>query len=140
MVMHEEPKRVYIGLPEHITHRVLWVGSEYRTNHLSRIPGGSDVVVEYHDGQVSGYDWIKRPSNYIRTFFAGIVEYGLDEKSQIQIVKLKIATVFARKYKNEDEYSTSAFVEVWNSETSNEVPWKSLERFEGKQLPSQSNE
>lgn len=134
-----EPKRVYIGLPEHLVGAVLWVAREYRTNPLSHIPGGSDVVVEYHDGRVFGYDWIKNPPAYIGTFFAGIVEYAsnvfkrLDEQSQIEITKRKIARVFARKYKDESEYSTASFMEVWNSESSNEMPVNALKRFERQQ-------
>lgn len=130
-----EPERVYIGLPLRLAHVVLWVDRQYRTNRLSHIPGGSDVVVEYHDGSALGYDWIKMPDAYIRTFFAGIIEYGsdefnrLDEKNQIEITKNKIASFYARKYNNEEEYSTAVFVEVWNSETSKEMPWNALKRF-----------
>jgi cold shock CspA family protein len=67
-------KYVYLGLPEHLTHIVLWVDPKYRKNRLSFIPGGSDVVVEYHNGQALGYNRIKMPSRYIRTFFDGIVD------------------------------------------------------------------
>ncbi|QFS49788.1 hypothetical protein [Nostoc sphaeroides] len=134
-----EPERVYIGLPQRLAHLILWVDRRYRTNILSHIPGGSDVVVEYHDGRVLGYDWIKMPWVYIRTFFAGIVEYGsdefnrLDKNMQLQIAKNKIATLYARKYKDDEEYSTARFEKAWDSETSNEMPWKSLERFDCRQ-------
>ena len=133
---HKVPSRVYIGLPEDLAHHVSWVAREHRTNHLSHIPGGSDVIVEYHSGKVFGYDWIKKPSAYIRTFFAGIVEYAsddfrkMDEQSQSEIARRKIARVFARKYKDESEYSTASFIEVWNSETSNKMLWKALEKFD----------
>ena len=133
------PERVYIGLPERLVDLVLWVERKYRTNPLSHMPGGSDVVVEYHDGQALGYDWIKKPSVYIRTFFAGIVEYGsheyngFNQNRQLEIAKDKIAKFYARKYSDDEEYSTAAFEEVWNSNTSNEMPWKSLERFDCKQ-------
>ncbi|MEH2122630.1 MAG: hypothetical protein V7K46_31645 [Nostoc sp.] len=30
--VHREPERVYLGLPEHLTHLVLWVDRKYRTN------------------------------------------------------------------------------------------------------------
>lgn len=148
-----EPERVYIGLPLRLADVVLWVDRTYRTNPLSHIPGGYDVVVEYHDGSALGYDWIKYPWAYIRTFFGGIIEYGsdeshsgspgtgrtsdpkkgdfnkLDEKIQLEITKNKIARFYARKYNNEEEYSTAVFVEVWNSETSKEMPWNALKRF-----------
>ena len=132
-------ERVYIGLPERLVPIVLWVDRKYRTNHLSHIPGGSDVVVEYHDGRVLGYDWIKKPSVYIRTFFAGLVEYGsdefktLDKNMQLQIAKNKIARLYAREYNDDEEYSTTGFEVAWNSETSEEMPWKSLERFDRRQ-------
>ena len=135
----DEISHVYIGLPEHLAMAVLWVAREYRTNPLSHIPGGSDVVVEYHDGRVFGYDWIKKPSAYISKFFAGIIEYAsdifneLDEQRQIEITKRKIAKVFARKYKDKNEYSTASFIEVWNSESSNEMPVDALKRFERQQ-------
>lgn len=184
-----EPERVYIGLPLYLADIILWVDRQYRTNPLSYIPGGYDVVVEYHDGRALGYDWIKKPWAYIRTFFAGIIEDGsdesdpdyppnptpdplpnptpdpppnptpdlpkfdcneshsrslgtgrtsdpkkgdfnkLDEKSQLEITKNKIARFYTRKYSDDEEYLTAAFVEVWNSETSNEMPWKSLQAF-----------
>jgi cold shock CspA family protein len=132
----EEPANVYVGLPEHLADCVLWVAREYRSNPLSHIPGGSDVVVECHNNKAFGYDWIKRPSAYIKTFFAGIVEYessvfeDLNEQQKINIAKQKISRIFARKYKNPDERSQARFFEVWNSDTSDEMPWKSLENFE----------
>jgi hypothetical protein len=57
-------KRVSLGLPKSLVNDVLWVAREYRTNPLSHEPGGSDVVVEYHNDEVLGYDWIKFPSKY----------------------------------------------------------------------------
>jgi len=135
----KELKRVYVGLPEHLAHFVLWVDPKYRPNPLSHIPGGSDVIVEYQDGRVFGYDWVKIPSAYVKSFFGEIVEYGsnefreLNEKSQLQIAKQKLARVYARQYRNEDEYLTATFTEVWSSETSNEMPWKALQNFEYRQ-------
>lgn len=133
-----EPERVYIGLPLRLAHVVLWVDRQYRTNPLSHIPGGYDVVVEYHDGRALGYDWIKMPWAYIRTFFGGIIEYGsdefnrLDEKSQLELAKNKIAKFYARWYSNNRERSIAQFEEVWNSETATEMPWKALRRLSSK--------
>lgn len=134
-----EPQQVYIGLPQRLADAVLWVGDKYRTNPLSRRPGGSDVVVEYHNGYVLGYDKIKYPPVYIHTFFPGIVEYGgdefnrLDERQKLQIAKQKIARFYWRTDNNDQDYSTANFVEVWNSETSNEMPWESFRRFKHQQ-------
>jgi hypothetical protein len=113
---HEEPQRVYIGLPENFVNRVLWVARQYRTHIWSHEPGGYDVVVEYDNEEVRGYDWIKRPSAYIRSFFYG-----------------EIVRVFARNYVKEEEYSTASYEEVWNIESSNEDPCEALEKFEQKQ-------
>ena len=132
----EPPKQVYIGLPDHLSDVVLWVARKYRTNMLSHIPGGSDVVVEYHDGRALGYDWIKNTASYISSFFAGMVDYEsdvfkqLNKSRQIEIAKNKIARVFARKYRNESERPYISFVEVWNSVTSDEMPWEALSRFD----------
>jgi hypothetical protein len=128
----EEPHRVFIGLPQHLVHKVLWVATQFRTNPLSRKPGGCEVIVEYHDGRALGYDRIKVPSAYIDQFFDGIVEYAssdfklLDEATQIEVTKEKIARFFARK-------ENGTFVEVWNSETSDEMPWMALRKFERQQ-------
>ena len=125
------PERVFIGMPEHLIDRVLWVSQEHRTHPLSRTPGGFKIVVEYHDGRAFGYDRIKSPSAYIRKFFTRIVEYGksdfteLDEGVQLTIAKIKVVKFYAKK-------DNRAFEEVWNSETSTVMPWKSLEKFENK--------
>ncbi len=134
--MTSQPKRVYIGLPKHLADLILWVGRKYRTNPLSHKPGGGDVVVEYHDGRARGYDWIKDPSAYIEKSFARIVDceviyfMSLETAFQLEIAKRKIARVFARSYKSNDAYSTASYTEIWNSVTSNEMPWESLKRLE----------
>ncbi|MDB9314238.1 hypothetical protein PN462_14085 [Spirulina sp. CS-785/01] len=105
---------VYIGLPEHLINNVLWVSRNSRTHIWSHIPGGSDVVVEYYNGRAYGYDWIKRPSAYIATFFSG-----------------EISTVYARIYNDDREYSTATFEEVWNAEKdSEEKLWNTLKKFD----------
>ncbi len=133
---NREIKQIYTGLPKHLANHVFWPSRSYRTNHLSHIRGGSDVVVEYHEGDVFGYDWIKVPSAYIWTIFCEQItneyynfEY-LNEKEQIHITKEKIARIFTRKSKNKDDSSTLPFKEIWNSETSQELPWKTLEKIE----------
>ena len=42
------------------------VNKEYRTNHLSRKPGGSIVTAIMKDGSVLVYENVKSPSAYIR--------------------------------------------------------------------------
>lgn len=110
---NEEIEHVYIGLPEHLVNCVFWVKREARTNILSHEPGGSDVVIEYYNGHARGYDWIKKPSVYIGTFFSG-----------------EILSVYARTY-NDEEYSTAVFEEVWNAETSSEeMLFEALKKFD----------
>ena len=64
--MENQIEKIYIGLPEDLKDKVFWVARPYRTNLLSHIEGGTDVIMEYHNGDVLGYDWIKEPFQYIR--------------------------------------------------------------------------
>lgn len=41
-----------------------------------------------------------------------------------------MAKIFLRKSENENESSNIPFKEVWNSETSQELPWKTLQKIE----------
>lgn len=107
-------EKVYLGLPDHLVHRVQPVAREYRTNPLSHEPGGFDIVVEYKDGDVLLYDWIKRPSAYVAAFFSG--GYELADKAD------GITRIFLRKYLTEEERPLAEFREVWNSVTSLEHP------------------
>jgi hypothetical protein len=128
-------KKVYLGLPHHLVENVLWVAREFRTNQLSHEPGGSDVVVEYQDEKVYGYDWIKYPSRYVQKIWTeGISEVYEDydeweEDVQLDLIKREIRRIFARKYKKE-EYDSEPFKEIWNSETSFENPWTLLKSYD----------
>jgi len=130
-------KRVYLGLPKNLADAVLWVAREYRTNPLSYKPGGSDVVVEYHNDNVYGYDWIKFPSKYVSKIWTkGISEIHDDyeyweEEEQIEEIKKEIKRIYARKYKKEN-FEIVPFKEIWNSETSDDLPWKLLEEYDHK--------
>ncbi|MGL2987733.1 hypothetical protein ACSVH5_09065 [Flavobacterium sp. RSSA_27] len=128
-------KRVFLGLPKSLANSVLWVSRQYRTNALSHAPGGSDVVVEYHKGNVYGYDWIKFPSRYVSAIWnKGIskihVDYeDWDEDEQVEEIKKEIKSIYARKY-NKENFETVPFEEIWNSMTSDELPWKLLEKYD----------
>ena len=130
--MEREIKWIYIGLPDELKNIVLWVADEFRINPLSLKPGGSDVVVEYHDGNVFGYDRIKDPASYIRAIFAKkiILEIQnfeeLSESLQMDIVKSKVHRIYARDYKDENDFKNVPFKEIWNSSTSKELPWTVL--------------
>ncbi len=128
-------RKIYIGLPESLVGLVLWVTREYRTNPLSHEPGGSDVVVEYHNDKVFGYDWIKFPSKYAKKIWDNdILEIhedfqDWDEEDQIVEIRKVIRRIYARKYKR-DDFETVPFKEIWNSETSKKLPWLLLEEFD----------
>jgi hypothetical protein len=128
-------KRVYLGLPKELIDIILWVAREYRTNPLSHHPGGSDVVVEYHNTKVFGYDWIKFPSKYVsRIWTKGITkiyeDYGnWEEEKQMDEIKKEIKSIYARKYDKEN-FETVPFKEIWNSKTANVLPWKLLEDYD----------
>lgn len=144
--MSMEESKVYVGLPDHLVEEVLWVAREYRTNPLSHIEGGCDVVVEYQDGSAYGYDWIKKPSRYIRSFFTGIIEYESDDfeqlgkKRQLKIARESISRLYARKYHDATTYNTAGFKVVWDASTAEEMPWKCLEEFDLSELDERSSE
>ena len=48
---------------------IYWVGDTHRTHPWSIEPGGSTVVVEYINGQILGYDKVKRPDRYMPKIF-----------------------------------------------------------------------
>lgn len=127
-------KRVYVGLPEHLINKVYWVERSRRVNPLSHIEGGNDVVVEYHNKQVLGYDWVKIPSAYISEMF--YKNYSDDDfevmesAEQIQIVKNIISTMHVRVYKDDSEYNTASYEKVWDSENATDLPWNILENME----------
>lgn len=77
-------KNVYNGIPGALVDEIMWVQRKYRTNRLSHIEGGSDVVVEYHEGDVFGYDWIKRPSEYIKSI------WEITMKTMKDMIRMKI--------------------------------------------------
>ena len=131
-------KRVYLGLPYSLVDAVLWVSRKYRTNPLSHEPGGSDVVVEYHNENVFGYDWIKKPSRYVSAIWSkGISEIHEDyeeweEEDQLEEIKKEIRSIYARKYLRKEDFDKIPFKEIWNSETSDHLPWVLLEDYDHK--------
>ena len=127
--------RVYQGLPGSFAENVLWVSRQYRTHPWSHVPGGCDVVVEYHNEDIFGYDWIKKPSRYVSAIWnkrmSEIYEDYEEwrEEDQLVEIKKKIKKIYARKYTNET-YHVVAFKEVWDSKNSNELPWNMLELYD----------
>lgn len=121
---------MYVGLPEHLVQQIFWVARETRTNSLSFIRGGSDIVVELCDGRVLGYDWVKKPIKYIREFFLGEIKFSwdaytsVDRTEQTKLAKQVISKIFLRTWEDSDEYLTAPFTEVWNREVSDSLPWE----------------
>lgn len=120
----------YLGLPEELYEKIFKVAREFRTNSLSHIVGGSDVIVEYTDGSVFLYDWIKYPDRYIQEFFSGSVDYP--ESEQIALAKDKIKRIFSRIYEDKEARKNTSFEEVWNSKSANITPWDALKEFKAK--------
>ncbi len=133
--MNRKIKNVYDGLPPHLATKVLWVDDKYRINPLSLIQGGTDVIVEYHSKEVFGYDKIKFPSKYMDKIFHAYFEeqgvnYSFDDiKQGLLVIKTVIKRLFARQYRDENDYETASFQEVWNSETSTNLPSEALHNF-----------
>lgn len=129
--------KVYIGLPEHLVKSIIWVARQFRTNPLSHIAGGCDVVIEYKNSSSYGYDWVKIPSRYIDTIFKNHFEkfhnislIQLTTAEQLVFFKEMIFKIFARKYDNTAGYENQPFEEVWNSETATQLPVNVLKRFD----------
>lgn len=122
---------VFVGIPKNISAEIIWVQDKFRTNQLSLIPGGTTVVVEYHNREVLGYDKIIRPSDYIRKFFeasnrgTSYEYFKMNELAKVNFYKERLNRIFARKNKN-----GFAFEEVWNCKSSHQLPWKSLTKFD----------
>jgi hypothetical protein len=135
--MNNDIKKIYLGLPIHFKNIVFWVGRKFRKNILSHEPGGGDIIVEYHNGKILGYDWIKFPSHYVHSIF--IKQFFNDnttfeqykEYQQVNIIKKEVSRLFARIYKD-DEFDSIYFEEVWNSKEDNDLPWNKLKEFESK--------
>jgi hypothetical protein len=117
--MESEIKRIYIGLPQALINKVFWVARPYRTNPLSHIEGGIDIVMEYRNGKVLGYDWIKCSTSYIYAIFGETVDnynddndfedskddkcfastaHGKSLESNIRILKSIISAIYIRKF------------------------------------------
>jgi len=129
-------KEVYEGLPIHLIDRVFWVTDQYRKNPLSLIEGGTDVVVEYHSQEVFGYDKIKFPPKYMDAIFTHYFKshgyhYDINAEKVAALVEIKavIRRIFAKKYENAEDYNSTVFSEIWNSDTSNELPSEALQSF-----------
>lgn len=143
--MSKEIRNIYLGLPNNLKKAVRWVQDKYRKNTLSLITGGSDVIVEYIDSKVYGYDKVKFPSKYIKsillnTLFSNIKYFDkLEIEDQLKLVRKEIATVYIKEYQTENENEDeNRFEKIWDS-TSTRLPWKELELFDSSYDQSRKN-
>lgn len=137
MIMGSKIKRIYTGLPKHLSNEVIWVERKYRINDLSHQPGGFDIVLEYKSGNVLGYDWIKKPSSYIQQILkndlsneeANAFEDFNDDK-QLEIAKTLVRVAYARDYQDKTLYDSAEFQQIWNAAESRITLKKALQAFE----------
>jgi hypothetical protein len=119
------------GLPTNLQRKLYWVNRSYRTNSLSHEAGGGDIVVEYEDGNVLGYDRIKYPSAYISTIFSGrLLGKGEDIRKisselAVDLIHEDVVSIHARESSDGDH---GFFEEIWNKEIQ-EMPWDSLKAY-----------
>ncbi|MEM7590932.1 MAG: hypothetical protein AAF383_05335 [Cyanobacteria bacterium P01_A01_bin.83] len=143
-------KDFYAGLPEDLVNRVLWVERDIRTNYLSHILGGTNLVIEYRDGRVLGYDWIKRPSLYVAKAICVFEQWGwdrsyyrnyshflnyfeaCDKSGNNAFTENSLFKIFARKEHYKKPGVFDPFREIWNSSTSTSylALFSALRRFE----------
>ncbi|GEO08324.1 hypothetical protein [Segetibacter aerophilus] len=116
-VTMREIKNVYLGLPFDFVEKVYWIDDEFRTNALSHEEGGFDIVVEYHTGEIFGYNRVKIPAKYVEAiFYAKFLKLKqLPTPAKHDFLKSKVSKIFARKHGDEKKYGVQRFKEVWNS-------------------------
>lgn len=122
----DRPK-VYKGLPDEFINKIFWPDRDYRTNPLSHIRGGSDLIIEYTNGKIVGYDWIKFPDRYCLVILNSAIKdiFKLDDNMRIEKIRDSISNIYARKY-TEEEYDTKEFELAWENKATTELPWISL--------------
>lgn len=129
-----EIKNVYEGLPDALKSQVLRVSDPYRTHPWSRIPGGVEIVVEYQNEDVLLYDKVKKPSAYVSTFYRGPIQYAdlkrRPHAEQMNYTKTQLSRIFVKGSSNRFTQESPSFQEVWNAETSTQLPSEVLKRFD----------
>jgi len=135
-------KRIYLGLPDNLKQKVFWVQRDYRKNPLSFIPNGADIIVEYQNGQVFGYDWIKDSSDYVRKIIFDHFENGnfsfkqLSQEKKLENIKNTFSKLYVRIY-HETEFETEEFTEIWNNEIDILFPWDKAREYDHKRFQEQ---
>lgn len=122
------------GLPTNLVNELFWVGQNYRTNHLSHTPGGTKVIVHYHNGDVLGYDKIKYPAGYIdvilsrRVFDDGVRLTQIPSEEATELIVGEVEAIYALKF-DDVENGSNQYKEVWNQD-SHQMPWDGLNDYQ----------
>lgn len=127
---------VHVGVPRDIADDILWVGRSYRTNELSHVEGGSDVIVVYSDGDVLGYDWVKYPSRYVKTFYLKKISYeedyfdSFEYEVRLDMSKQDISRLYLKTSDSGPRTDYSLYQEVWDREKHENMPWEEVEQYD----------
>ncbi|MFL0684607.1 MAG: hypothetical protein ACJLTB_15510 [Algoriphagus aquaeductus] len=124
-----KPNRVFIGIPEDLAKYIFWVDREYRTNPLSHSLGGTDIVVEFNNGKLFGYDLIKYPNKYLEGILTKELNQINGQKSPIELEDLKSLVKRIYAGVNSEENSELIFQEIWSRDKSKDLPFKLLGNF-----------
>ena len=119
-------QQVYFGIPEELKSIIFWVNDKFRINDLSLVNGGTDIVVEYRNGKVIGYNKVKYPSKYIEKIFVDKFE---DLVPTIEVLKQNVIRIFVRRNDTLNS-SIEKFTEIWNSKSSVEMPYEVLDCYQ----------
>ncbi|GAA4507269.1 hypothetical protein GCM10023172_37620 [Hymenobacter ginsengisoli] len=134
--MNDGIKKIYLGLPEHIASKALWIERQFRVNELSYQPGGHDIVIEYNSGNVFVYDWIKRPSYYISKVLANEAREAdmdfdfQDDTTILEVSKKLIKSAYCKYYSRQEESQDIFFEKVWDVTTASISVVEALKKYE----------
>ena len=83
--MERNIKNIYCGLREQLRSVILWVSDHFHLHPLSLEPGGFDVVVEYHSGEVFGYDKIKSLWLYVQAILCKRINLTVADLQRLKV-------------------------------------------------------
>jgi hypothetical protein len=126
-----EIRKIFIGIPQRIKDEVFWVGKDYRINPLSFEGHIFDIIIEYFNGDILGYDSIKYPHSYVLKTISnmkqGVNIEVLNEDEQLLYVKEKIKGIYSKNYEDSFTKENADFQLMWDY-NSYDLPWEVLEK------------
>ncbi len=134
--MKDEINRIYLGLPENLKITVFWVARPNRTNQPSNLNSSSDLIVEYRNGLVLGFDWIKMDSKHImrilqeQFFRSKAIFENCSKHQKLNVIKNKVYRIYGRIYE-EGEFKDIPFEKIWDADNDYKLPWENFEQFKG---------